>query len=471
MDYNINLQSKNTKIQNIINKISNLPSEGEQIIPHISVNTNGLITAIAGPKFTIQQLAFQPAKTITPNTVNQIAVSISHYIGDDIVISGDNNLISENIKNNISIFGISGTLNTDDEIIEHSNNENAIIDGTITHYTNKRIENIGYEAFCDCSYLSSVNFPKCKSIASYAFYSCTNLTSISFPKCESIDVAAFTFCSKLTEVNFPLCLSIGKSAFYECENLTKINFPKCTYINSYAFSYCGNLTSVVFPMCTSVGENIFSCFSLISADFPICSRTGAFMFAGCFNLAHVNFPKCTYIDFYTFLNCNLSTINLPVCTTLDAAFIMCSRLSSIILGASQVCNLLTSNGFSSTPYTGYSDYFSGIPYIYVPASLVSAYQSATNWVYFSSYFSSIENIKEPNIIKFTINEIEYEAEECMNWLEWAESEYNTIGIFIDNDKVFLDSEHQLYNSNDDLQYYWDIIYSNHSYFPASKNNI
>jgi hypothetical protein len=77
-----------------------------------------------------------------------------------------------------------------------------------------------------------------------------------------------------------------------------------------------------------------------------------------------------------------------------------------------------------------------MPYIYVPASLLTAYQTATNWTYFSKYFSAIENRGESggegsedngneNLITFTIKNTEYQAKEGMTWEEWINSEYNT----------------------------------------------
>jgi hypothetical protein len=57
---------------------------------------------------------------------------------------------------------------------------------------------------------------------------------------------------------------------------------------------------------------------------------------------------------------------------------------------SSVCKLAGSNAFKSTPIAGYTTYTSGIlGNIYVPASLLSKYQSATNWTYFSSRFVGV----------------------------------------------------------------------------------
>jgi hypothetical protein len=69
------------------------------------------------------------------------------------------------------------------------------------------------------------------------------------------------------------------------------------------------------------------------------------------------------------------------------AFTGCRILSSITINSRHLATLAGSNAFASTPYKGYSAYYSGTPYIYVPNPLLESYKTATNWVYFSSFFS------------------------------------------------------------------------------------
>ena len=232
--------------------------------------------------------------------------------------------------------------------------EDAMISGNISGaYMNDRITILRFGAFASCSKLTVVNFPECTSIGSSAFGSCYSLTTVSSPKCTQIGSYAFANCSNLTTASFPKCTSIGSGAFRMCSNLTTVSFPACTSIGSYTFANDKSLTTASFPVCTTMGG---------------CA------FQNCYRITTVSFPAAISIG--------------------SSAFQSCWTLSSLTLGASTVCKLSNSNAFSSTPYVGYSNNFSGTPYIYVPSSLIASYQSATNWTYFSSYFSAIENMSE-----------------------------------------------------------------------------
>ena len=254
---------------------------------YVSSGTAGIITVSGSAT---HQLAFQPAKTITPSTVSQIAVSSGYYTGGSITVAavptqsktvtptsttqnitpdsgkflskvtvaGDSDLVAENIKSGVNIFGVTGTY-------EGGGGDTSAEDGLITKtisgaYVNDRVTSIG----------SSV------------FYGCGSLTTASFP----------------------VATSIGSSAFCYCYSLTTVSFPKVTTIGGYAFNRCYNL-------------------------------------------------------------------------------------KSLYLTGSSLCKLSNSNAFTSTPIGGYSTSAGTYGSIYVPASLLNSYKTATNWTYFSSRFVGI----------------------------------------------------------------------------------
>ena len=118
--------------------------------------------------------------------------------------------------------------------------EDAIVSGTITEYTNDRVTSIRDYAFCLCKSLTSVHFPAATSICNSAFNECINLTSAEFPVATSIDEYAFSGCSSLASADFPAATSIGGFAFGGCSNLTslilRVTTQVCTLSNTNAFN-------------------------------------------------------------------------------------------------------------------------------------------------------------------------------------------------------------------------------------------
>lgn len=160
----------------------------------------------------------------------------------------------------------------------------------------------------------------------------------------SLPALVFYYNSNITSVKFPVCTTISESAFYGCSKLTSINFPACTSISGCAFEYCYNLTSISFPVCTFIGLQAFY----------MCSS-------------------------------NLTSISFPACTTISgAAFSQCYRLLSAYFLGSSIPSLMYSNAFISTPIANFTPYTSGeYGSIFVRASMLEEFKSATNWVYYS----------------------------------------------------------------------------------------
>lgn len=253
------LSTQDSLIAQIQSAVNSLPEAGgEQATPVISVNsTNGLITATAGSKTSTYQLAFQAAKTITPGTTNQTAVSSGYYTGGAVTVKGDSNLVAGNIKSGVSIFGVNGNYAGSGD----TSMEDGLITRTLTSYTNDRVTNISSYVFYSCSNLKTVSFPKVITIGSSAFLNCNNLTAIDFPAVYSISFYGLAGCSKLTTVNFPAAKYFGRGVFQGCVNLTTASFPVVSNIGHSVFSGCYNLKSLYLTgssVCTLSASNAFS---------------------------------------------------------------------------------------------------------------------------------------------------------------------------------------------------------------------
>lgn len=150
----------------------------------------------------------------------------------------------------------------------------------------------------------------------------------------------YYYCSALIEAFGSQCIEIGAHAFEKCTNLISISFPQCTTINRTAFWQCSNLNSITFSNCAIIGQGAFS---------------------NCFNLKFISFPKCTIISSY--------------------AFYYCSRLESLYFLTSTVPTIETT-ALTATPIVN-SSYLGYYGSIYVPSSLLTDYQTATNWSAYS----------------------------------------------------------------------------------------
>ena len=152
---------------------------------------------------------------------------------------------------------------------------------------------------------------------------------------------------------------VVSSAFDGNKTIQTVNLPYATIVRNYAFRSCTSLAQVNLPVCSYIGGSAFQgCTSLSQVNLPMCSYIGSSAFYQCFQLAQVNLPMCSYIGSNAFRNC--------------------ISLSIITIGYSSVCSLNASSTFYRTPIE------SGTGSIYVPTSLVSDYQSASNWSYFST---------------------------------------------------------------------------------------
>ena len=155
------------------------------------------------------------------------------------------------------------------------------------------------------------------------------------------------------QYNISNSASFVYSSAFEYKSVQTVDLPNCLYVGNKAFFYCTSLTTVNIPVCTSLYNNAFR--------------------------------NCT----------NLTTVNLPSCTDLHSnAFRSCYNLNTIYMGIelSTVASMRSSNALLDC---------SALQSIYVPASLVDKYKSATNWSYYSSIIYPFDG-PEPPVAEYYI---------------------------------------------------------------------
>ena len=219
------------------------------------------------------------------------------------------------------------------------------------------VTRIGWNAFRDCSKLTSVTIPESvKSIGDAAFWGCSSLTSVAIPNSvTSIGDAAFRECSSLSTIvvdknntiydsredcnaiietatntlilgcqntTIPNSVtSIGNSAFDDCSKLTSITIPNSvTSIGDFAFWECSSLTSVTIPnSVTSIGDAVFErCSKLTSVTIgESVTSIGSWAFRGCSSLTSITIPN------------SVTSIG-------NSAFYKCSSLTSVTINSDAI---------------------------------------------------------------------------------------------------------------------------------------
>lgn len=202
---------------------------------------------------------------------------------------------------------------------------------------------------------------------------------------------AFYYNSLITGVSFPAAVTVGSSAFALCTKLLNADFPEATAIHSSAFSYCTSLASVNFPKVKTIGSYAFYGAGKANAafSFPAATTIGYYAFS-IFKGSKLDFPKATAVQSAAFCQAtSLKTIILRAKATIyNSAFQKCYRLASLYLLSKALCVLSNSNAFASTIFDGFSSYITAGK-ILVPSAWVTSYKNATNWIYFSSFFSGL----------------------------------------------------------------------------------
>lgn len=64
----------------------------------------------AGSKSALHQIAAIPGKTVYPSTRQKLMIASGYYAAGDMYVAGEENLLPENIRSGVSLFGVPGNL-------------------------------------------------------------------------------------------------------------------------------------------------------------------------------------------------------------------------------------------------------------------------------------------------------------------------------------------------------------------------
>lgn len=264
----------------------------------------------------------------------------------------------------------------------------------------------GTYAFYNTSITSAFLSSSLQTIPTYMFANCAALTSISIPSSViSLGNSAMLGCKSLLSIYIPSSVSyLGNNALKECSKIKEVNIDaSITTLSSYTFSMDYELEKVTLPSTiTEIGSNVFEyCYALASISIPSnITLLGQYAFSYCSSLESIHIPNTlSSIGNYAFSNSGLRNIIIDndVTSLGNSVFYNCSLLTQ--MSVPSTVNYIGNNAFygcggvdnfyfySTTPPTlGGTGVFSNTSAtlkIHVPYSsdhsILSAYQTATNW--------------------------------------------------------------------------------------------
>lgn len=259
------------------------------------VNIFGIEGTYQGEQAKLQE------KTATPSKEQQVINADEGYDGlSQVTINGDEDLIADNIKKDVNIFGVVGTYEGSGgggsaELV-------GLIEGSITDLSiPEGVTKIRSHAFYYLDSIKNVTVPEgITNLGDNTFYNCTNLTNVTLPEGVSyIGNSCFHSCSKLNLSKLPDNTgTIGPSCFFDCTNITVSEIPKNVgTVSNYAFYNCPNVTINKFKNSVGViGTSSFSNNTSITKVF--ISKTVAIIDAN--SSSYSPFYGCTNLtDIYT----------------------------------------------------------------------------------------------------------------------------------------------------------------------------
>lgn len=304
-----------------------------EIDENIQPNNIKLGVSILGVEGNVEPDKPDQTKEVNPSIEEQIVVPDTGYELSEVKVNGvtseiDENIISENIKEGVSILGVQGNfVGSGDPVLEAS--YRSLIDNTRGSNTTKLPNDLTV-------------------IEQYAFYNRTNLGVLELPDTITrIGQYAFNGCQNFVISKLPNSLTyIDTSSFYNCR---KIKFDKIpdnvSSISSTAFYMCYGLERVIMSNAlTSIGEGALrNCTGLIYVE--------------CFD-------KLTSIGNRSFQNAAIETFIIRRTTPPS----------------------LNTTSFLDTPIAN------GTGYIYVPDEAINTYKSATNWSAYAEQIKGVSEL-------------------------------------------------------------------------------
>lgn len=325
---------------------------------------------------------YEPELQVITGKVESFPMTLradADYYGlEQATVTAPDNLSAENIKKDVTIAGVTGTLEAGG--LKFDVNGYVLSPTVITADMFDGAKAISNCCFYDWFRLSSIELPSTlTSIGEFSLFDCAKLTSLNIPEgVTSLGKGCFAGCSGLTSITIPEGVTkLPAYCFQSCSSLASITIPEnVTSIEGACFAYCKSLTSIDLPSTlTSIKSMCFiNCSALTSITIPEGVKSLEMMcFTGCTSLTSIDLPSTlTILGSNCLNNCtSLASVDIPSSLTIldNGCFMGCTSLASVTM-LPTTPPTLSSTAFDNT---------SSSLVITVPKGCLDAYKTATNW--------------------------------------------------------------------------------------------
>ena len=205
--------------------------QGKSVTPSKSIKTVICDAGYDGLSIVEVGAIATETKTTIPSATDQTVKPSSGKYLSQVIVKGDSNLIASNIRKGVTIFNVTGTIDTE------GSDENAA--EYLARAMNKELD-----------YLES---DLITTVPGKWQYQNQNLISISLPNAVGeIPDQICTECSNLKTANFKSCTNLTAGIMGSCSSLKTINVDSVTTFSSwgYNFNQCRSLERIDFPSLT-----------------------------------------------------------------------------------------------------------------------------------------------------------------------------------------------------------------------------
>lgn len=264
------------------------------------------------------------AQTYTPGTTDQ-TIAAGQYLSGAQTIKGDANLIAANIKKDVEIFGVPGTLEGSANLVPLSVTQNGayVPTGDVDGYSQVTVNVSGGGGDITVEPLSVTQNGTTTAPAGKAYSPVTvavpepsgtiQITEngvVNVKNYESASVAVAGgggsddldkyVSGQLTALILSSATSIRQYAAYNHTTLQSLSASEVTSLGNYAFQNCSALASVNLPKITQIASYAFqNCSVLASLSAPLATRFNSYAFDNCKLLRFLNdLITAAYIDSY-----------------------------------------------------------------------------------------------------------------------------------------------------------------------------